>query len=350
MSTIAIILLNYNSTRLTKKCVQSLLSFKDEKDSYQIVIWDNASKNPPKPEEFPKAKLVLSKENYGFAEGNNKAVDWVIKNSKIEKQEIEYLLFLNNDTRVTKGMVRQLVETFQSNRETGIVVPKIYFEKGNEFHKKSYKEHERGKVVWYGGGGIDWKNMILFHKGVDEVDRGQFATDTSISLASRHQSQTFLSRIERVFFEIVEKIDLTSPLIQKPYTTEFATGCCMLTTPKIWKSVKGFDQRYFLYYEDADLSMRILQKRKEIVFEPNAVLYHSNAGSSDGSGSSLHSYYQTRNRIRFGLTYASKKTKLALLNEARRLFLTGNHAVRLGILHALGGQWGNQHHKLQNKQ
>lgn len=337
MSSIGIILLNYNSTRLTKKCVQSLLALKDKQDIYHIIVYDNASKIKPKASDFPHCTLVCGEENTGFAQGNNLAVQHLLskmssgkKISQIFKrvpskepqqsQEVEYLLFINNDTRVTKGMVRQLVETFDSNTDIGMVVPKIYFEKGNEFHTKSYTKAQSGHVIWYAGGDVDWANMILSHRGVDEVDRGQFN-----DLPSKNP---FFSYIHEAY---------------DSHDVEFATGCCFLTTPAVWKKLRGFDQAYFLYYEDADLSIR-LQKdlHKRIVFESKALLYHQNAGSTKGSGSSVHQYYQTRNRLRFGLRYASRRTKLAMLLEARRQFLHGPSAVKLGILDALGGRWGNQ--------
>lgn len=300
MSTVAIILLNYNSTRLTKKCVQSLLAQKDSPDTYHTVIWDNASRNPPNVSEFEHCHVVLSETNYGFAEGSNKAVSWILQKEK----NIDYILLLNNDTRVDKGMVRALIDRFEQEQNIGCVVPKIYFERGYEFHTSDYTKHEKGHVIWYAGGGIDWNNVLLFHKGVDEVDRGQFGV-----------------------------------VCEQP----FATGCCLLTTPAIWKKLAGFDPRLFMYYEDADFSLRLVRNlRKRIVLEPRAILYHLNAGSS-GSGSDMQVYYQTRNRLRFGLQYAGVRTKLALLKEARRQFLSGTQAVRLGVLHALGGRWGKQH-------
>ncbi len=305
MSSIAIILLNYNSTRLTKKCVHSLLSQKEKEDTYHILVFDNDSKVPAKKEELKDCEVVHSPKNLGFAQGNNEAV----KHALQKWSDTDYLLLLNNDTRVGKGMVSQLIDALNRDPHIGLAVPKIYFERGYEFHKKDYSENQLGRVVWYAGGGIDWENCILFHKGVDEVDREQF-----------------------------EKAEGKE---------QFATGCCFLTTPAVWKAVRGFDPKYFLYYEDADLSMRLQQKlHKTIQFVPKALLYHQNAGSTSGSGSQVHQYYQTRNRLRFGLTYAPRRTKLALLNEARRLFITGNGAVKLGILHALGGQWGNQTAKI----
>ncbi len=310
MSKVSIILINYNSTRLTKKCIHSLVTQKDKSDEYLITVLDNASKNPPKTSDFPHATLIHSSKNLGFAAGNNFAVKQALK-----ADTPDYLMLLNNDTRVTKGMVRSLISRFEKSPDSGFVLPKMYFERGYEYFSKDYHDQQKGKVLWYAGGSIDWQNVILTHKGIDEVDRGQFDRE---SIGE---------------FEIREE--------------DFATGCCILTTPGIWKKLGGFDAKYFLYYEDADLSIR-LQKNlhKSIVVEPKALLYHQNAGSSQGSGSHVHQYYQTRNRLRFGLQYGEFRAKLALLNEARRLFMTGNQAVKLGILHSLGGQWGNQTHKI----
>lgn len=338
MARVAIILLNFNSTRLTKKCVRSLFSTKDAQDTYHVVIWDNASKQAPSPEDFPDCQLVLSPTNDGFARGNNLAVKTVLKT-----QKSDYLLILNNDTRVTKGMIRQLITTHESSSDIGIVLPKIYFEKGFEFHQKDYDQSKLGKILWFAGGGIDWRNVILFHKGVDEVDRGQFDIDTASYLAP-HRSRGVGTKIENLLFEdtVLPEPVGAHATTATAYDSQFATGCCFLITPALWKKLHGFDEKYFMYYEDADFSLRVTKMQKRIVFEPRSWLYHFNAGSSGGSGSTLHLYYQTRNRLRFGLKYASLKAKLLLLLEARRQYSQGTEAMKLGILHALEGRWGNQ--------
>ncbi|PWU24044.1 hypothetical protein C5B42_00810 [Candidatus Cerribacteria bacterium 'Amazon FNV 2010 28 9'] len=298
MSSVGIVLLNYNSTQFTHECVKSLWSTKDKKDEYHIVVWDNASKVIPTQKEIGKATLVCSSTNDGFALGNNKAAQ-----ALLQKEKIDYLLFLNNDTRVTRGMVRVLIERFEKEKNCGCVVPKIYFERGHEYWRKDYSSDEQGNVIWYAGGEIDWDSIIAFHRGVDEVDRGQFETSTE---------------------------------------TEFAAGTALLTTPSIWKKLHGFDPQYFLYYEDVDLSLRLKVKKKKICYEPKATLFHINAGSSEGSGSQLHVYYQTRNRLRLGFSYARMRTKLALLKEAKNQYIHGSAMQRKGIVDALLGKWGKQ--------
>lgn len=297
MSKVAIVLLNYNSTRYTRGCVRSIRAIKDENE-YIVVVWDSQSEVPPTQKDVGECDLVFSSTNDGFAGGYNKAISYANK-----KYKPDYLLILNNDTRVPKTMIRSLIEVSRENHDKCLVVPKIYFEQGHEFHKSNYTKEERGKVFWYAGGCLDKRNFLPFHRGVDEVDRGQF---------------------------------------DKLIETDFVTGCCILLTPAIWKKLGGFDERYFVYYEDIDLSIRAKRQGFKLLYAPKAHLYHINAGSSSGSGSETHQYYQTRNRLLFGLQYASIRTKLALLRESLKFWRSGMEAERLGVLHALEGRWGKK--------
>jgi GT2 family glycosyltransferase len=167
--------------------------------------------------------------------------------------------------------------------EVGLVSPMIYFYPGLEFHKDSYKKSEKGKVVWYAGGVIDWENVYAYHWGVDEVDHGQFAGAEE---------------------------------------TGFATGCCVAFRRDVIDKVDLMDEKYFLYWEDVDWSVRVKKAGYKLVFEPKSVAWHKNAGSTGGSGSQIHQYYQTRNRIRFGLKFAPLRSKLAIVRESVKKFST----------------------------
>jgi GT2 family glycosyltransferase len=140
---------------------------------------------------------------------------------------------------------------------------------------------------------MDWDNLIGKNLGVDEVDHGQFDV-----------------RAE----------------------TELATGCCFLIRSEVLENVGMFDERYFLYYEDADLSERIKRAGYKIIYEPRAVLWHKNAESSGGSGSDLQDYYITRNRLLFGMTYANIRTRFALVRESLGLLIKGRKWQKRGIL------------------
>ena len=164
---------------------------------------------------------------------------------------------------------------------------------GSEFHKDRYKKAEIGRVIWYAGGTIDWKNMIASHRGVDEVDKGQY--------------------------EKLEK-------------TDFASGCCVMIKREVLVKIGLFDEKYFLYYEDNDLCQRAKIAGYEIYYQPNAILWHKNAGSTGGSGSILQDYYITRNRLLFGFKFAALKTKLSLVKESLGLMLNGRQWQKKGAL------------------
>lgn len=222
--------------------------------------------------------VIRNSKNLGFAGGNNVGLNFGLKT------KADFFLMLNNDTLVDKNFLKELLDVCISDEKIGVVVPKIYFAKGFEFHKNRYKKEDLGKVLWYAGGSIDWKNLIAFHLGVDQVDSGSFG---SIS------------------------------------ETEFATGCCMLIKKEVLKKVGLLDEKYFLYYEDSDFSQRVSKAGFKIMFVPKALVWHKNAGSSGGAGSALQDYYLTRNRLLFGFTYAGTRTKIALLRQALSIFFTG---------------------------
>ncbi|KXK10835.1 MAG: hypothetical protein UZ22_OP11002000596 [Microgenomates bacterium OLB23] len=154
---------------------------------------------------------------------------------------------------------------------------KILYAKGYEYHKNRYEKSELGKVLWYAGGIMDWPNAYTLHRGVDEVDKGQY------------------DRFE---------------------ATEFVTGCLMCFDDALIKAVGPMDESYFLYYEDADWCARTARAGLQLYYDPSIVVYHKNSQSTDGPGSKLHEDYQKKNRMTFGLRYAPLRTKLHLLKNS----------------------------------
>lgn len=285
MKTVSIIILNYNGTKDTFACLESIQKLQVIGYKLQVVVVDNGSKEKLKVKN-EKCKVIRSEENLGFSGGNNVGIRYALE------QGADYIIILNNDTQVDKNLVEELLEVAESDKKIGIVVPKIYFAKGHEFHKSRYKETDRGKVIWYAGGNMDWNNIIGFHRGVDQVDHGQF---------------------------------------EKTESTDLATGCCMMVRREVLENVGLFDEAYFLYYEDADLSIRVKKAGYKIMYVPKALLWHLNAGSAGGSGSSLQDYYISRNRLLFGMRYVPLRSKIALLRESISLFLAGREWQKIGI-------------------
>ncbi|HSD98495.1 MAG TPA: glycosyltransferase family 2 protein [Patescibacteria group bacterium] len=289
MTKITVVTVNFNSEEETHNLLASLAKVSQKDFSLSIIVVDNASKSPfvlLESEKKQKISFYHTEKNLGFTGGYNFGIQ------KALEKKADYVVILNNDTLVDNNLISEFVEVFKNNSNVGIVVPKIYFAKNHEFHKDKYKETERGKVLWYAGGFMDWKNVFSRHRGVDEVDSGQY--------------------------DKVEQID-------------FATGCCMCIPRNVLEKVGIFDNLLYLYFEDADLSQRVLHAGFSIVYQPNAVIWHLNAASGGGSGSFLHDYYLTRNRMIFGMRYAPLRSKIALLRESVRLLFNGRKWQRKGI-------------------
>ena len=91
------------------------------------------------------------------------------------------------------------------------------FDPGFETHRGRYKASELGQVIWYGGGLMDWDNVLGSHRGVDEVDKGQY---------------------------------------QEVIKTAYGTGCALFVRRAVFEKVGMLDPKFYLYYEDLDFSMR----------------------------------------------------------------------------------------------
>src|SRR3990167_1531637 len=265
---IAVVVLNYNGLLETKSCLDSLRRIKKSNFEVEIIIVDNNSSDGSQIT-LPKEKgikFMQNENNLGFSGGNNRGIKYALE------KNVDYVLILNNDTVVDENFLVNLV----NNKNADISSPKIYFEKGFEFHKDRYTEKQLGEVIWYAGGNIDWQNIIGKHIGVDEVDNGQFSKSREV---------------------------------------DFATGACMLVKREVFGKIGYFDEKYFLYLEDMDFCVRAKKTGFKILFEPKAVVWHKNAASIGGSGSNLQDYYFTKSRLLFALKFAKLRTKIAVFRQ-----------------------------------
>lgn len=287
---VSIVILNWNGKESTLECLESLQKLKKDLYTLAIIVVDNASSDDSVnaiSKQFPKIKLIENKENLGFSGGNNVGIEYALQEGS------DYVMVLNNDTTVKKNLLLELLDTYSQQENAGIVSPKIYFSPGREFHKERYKKEDLGRVIWYAGGQMDWNNVIGSHRGVDEVDHGQFDSQTTI---------------------------------------DYSSGCCMFIKREVLEKVGLFDNRYYLYYEDADLSERVKRSGYSILFAPQAIVWHKNADSAGGSGSKLQDYYISRNRLLFGVVYAPLRSKIALFKESWKLVRYGREWQKKGVL------------------
>lgn len=291
-----IVIIHYANLANVQECLESIRAGKDAKEFCPIIVSNNAKESvEPLRKKFGDwIEVIELIQNTGFTGANNVGIKWAQENLKSQ-----VVILLNDDTTVAKNTLVTLRDKLLADPKRGALCPLIYFSPGHEFHP-GYAHADRGKVIWYGGGVIDWKEVIGFHQHVDEVDRGQV----------------------------------------KNHDTAFATGCCVALRQSVLQKVGSFDEKAFLYWEDVDLSQRILQAGYKVQVTPETHMWHKNAGSSSGSGSALHVYYQTRNRFWFGWKYASSRTKLFLARHAWRLFRHGSPEEKRAILDWLQGKYG----------
>ena len=131
---ISIIILNYNSTKVTCEFLES--TKKLTYPNYEILVIDNASTIDPTEEiesqNFPFTKLIVNDTNLGFAGGNNMGIKMALGS---------YVFVVNNDTEVTPNLLEILIEPFFHDSKIGVVCPKIkYFEKPEIIQYAGYQK------------------------------------------------------------------------------------------------------------------------------------------------------------------------------------------------------------------
>ena len=238
MSRVAIILVNWNGLEDTLACLGSLArqSFGD----CTAIVVDNGSREDMSviATRFPAALLIQTQDNLGFCGGNNIGI------RKAVELGAEYCWILNNDTEVAPDCLERLVEAL--DRETGVVAvahPIVYY-------------YDR-RLHWFAGG--VFRHGLPAHRGYMEP---QFESEPDGQV------------------------------------TEYLTGCSFLARTCVLRELGGFDENYFCYVEDVDLSMRISALGYRIGYVPEAVVWHKVSRSS-GERSPIKLYYKHRNMLYF---------------------------------------------------
>lgn len=292
---IALLTVNYHSDEDTLNLVSQLAECSISKDvilNIFVVDNDKSQKLRDALKKYKTVTYLKSPGNIGFAAGNN------IGLKKIMEQKFDVIVMLNNDTLVPKDFIQNVYNSNIADAAVGALGGLIYFAKGYEY-EKGYSQSEKGKVIWYGGGKIDWDNVYVGHDKVNNVDDGSL----------------------------------------KEVQTPFITGCLLITKPEVLNKVGLFDERYCLYLEDADLCERIKKAGYKLLFDPKIKLWHKVAQGS-GIGSSLNDYFLTRNRLLFGFTYTRLRTKFALLRESIKKLFIGSSAQKIAIRDFIFNNYG----------
>lgn len=299
MKHVSIVIVNWNGKKDTIACLSSIQAMNTFQAIVDTIVVDNGSTNDSVDaikKAHPWVRVLSLSDNLGFTGGNNIGIRDALAHNA------DYVWLLNNDTIVDKNALL-LLNAFE-DESVGVAGSKIYFQAGHEYHKNRYAKKEQGKVLWYAGGHVDWANMYASHRGVDEIDVGQY--------------------------DVIED-------------TSFVTGCSLMIARKAIMAVGMLDEKYYLYLEDLDYCLRIKRAHFRLLYYPPSVIWHVNAGSSGGAGNTLHEYYMTRNRLLVGMRFAYPRTKVALIREAGRFLMYGNAIKKRAVFDAIVGRWGNRY-------
>lgn len=299
--TVALIILTTNALAMTREQLVDVSKLQTSTIDATCIVVDNGSgdgtEDALKNYKLPNMdyKFIQSGGNLGFAGGNNVGIKYALN------QKFDYILLLNNDLILPHDMITKLVEYMQVSLDVGLASPKMYFAKGYEFHKDRYKDSEKGKVIWYAGGVIDRDNVYTTHRGVDEIDKGQYD-------------------------QILE--------------TDVANGAAVIIRREVFEKIGLLDTSFFLYWEDADFSERAKRAGYKVVYFPKTCMWHKVSASTGGSGSPTNDYFLTRNRLFYSMRYSTFRTKFAVMRDTVKLIFTGRKWQKWGALDALLGRSG----------
>jgi len=224
---ISVIIVSYNVREFTGNCLKSLLQYQSDL-SLQILVVDNASTDGSVEylrAHFPQVTVIANSVNVGFGAANNQALRLATG---------KYLLILNPDTIVHQGSLQELQKALCDYPSVGAVGPKLVNQNG-EFDKTSKRGLPTPWVAFCRVAGLS----RLFPRN-------------------------------RIF----GKYDLLYLDPDQPHEVEVLQGACMMLRRATYDQVGGFDEAFFMYGEDIDLSLRILQAGWKIRYHPSAVITH----------------------------------------------------------------------------
>ena len=288
---VSIIILNWNGWRDTVECLESV--YRIDYPNYDVIVVDNASYdesiqkikeyargklkvkskffdynpenkpikifelseeealqgkfNRPLYEKYdPDRRLILIKNrnNYGYAGGNNKGIQFALG-----VLNPEFILILNNDVVVDKKFLNVIIQALKLNPETGIAGPKVYY----------YDYNGRSDIIHSVGAKILLEKGTAPPIGINTQDTGQFDSE---------------------------------------YHPDYVEGSCMVLKSSMLNSIGLFDNTFFAYWEETDLCIRAKKKGYEILYVPYSKVWHK-VSSSWKKKNNKKIYLETRNRIIF---------------------------------------------------
>ena len=242
MAKIAIVILNWNGQKMLAKYLPNVLEY--SRQDAEIWVADNCSSDESMhllETQFPQVKTIVLKQNFGFAEGYNRALSQI---------EADYYVLLNSDVEVCHHWLTPLIEFMDSHPQVAACQPKLL------------SEQDKDSFEYAGacGGFID-KYGYPFCRGrifdTVEEDNGQYD----------YQQEIF-----------------------------WATGACMMVRADDYWDVGGLDDRFFAHNEEIDLCWRLRLQGKKIYCIPESEVFHVGGGTLPKSNP-VKTYLNFRNNL-----------------------------------------------------
>lgn len=267
--TIGAVVVHHEAPADLDRCLRSLTQADPPPD--RVVVVDNSETSEAREAAVGvarahSAELVASGWNQGFAAGCNRGADRL--------GEVDHLFFLNQDATIEPGLLGALARHLDQHPDRGAVCPLIT---------------TGGGRVWFAGGELDrtWGRLVMRHFG-----------------------------------QPVAAVDPVGA------PTGWVNGCAVLVRGEAWREVAGFNPRYFLYWEDVDLSVRLVRAGWSLGLELGVAATHHRDGHRDGlrtlTPTSIR--WSIASRLRFVRAELSRRERWTALpytavNAARLLWL-----------------------------
>ncbi len=226
---VSVIIVNFNGARLLPDCLHAIFSSSYDKRNFEVIVVDNNSTDTSVQllaTDFPTVRVHKLPQNLGFGAANNHGAE-------VAKGEI--LLFVNTDTIVSPTWMEILAKRVM-DETIGAVNPKVLLS------SKPAKVQNAGITVFANGGARDRGAIVSLDKQQDYEEDSTFF-DTPIDVGA-------------------------------------VCGVSLCMRKDVFMHAGGFNELFFFYYEDVELSLRLRRLGYRLVYEPQATLIHLHAATS----------------------------------------------------------------------
>lgn len=274
---LSIITVSYNTKKLLKQALSAVFASSLNKRNYQVFVVDNASSDGS-PEmvkkDFPQVKLIKSKDNLGFAKGNNLA---------IAKSDSDYIMLLNSDTKVKSNALSSLIEFMDSHPKAGVASAQILYPSGEIQQSGGFLPRLSNVFAW----------MFL----IDDLPIVK-----NIFWSYQITSQSFYKKTRQL---------------------GWVTGAAMIIRRQAVSDIGLLDDKIFMYGEDVDYGIRAKKKGWQVWSVAKAKVTHFQFQSSKGiSENAMLGEFK-------GLKYIFQKHKPKWEMPLLRSFLWGGSLLRM---------------------